>query len=119
WSPDGKWIAFSANTDGAVQVWRMPALGGPEQKLTKSDERMRHMFYSADGHWLYVQPSHRNIHRMLADGPGQLTPGSHFRESGLFLEEPTMSRDGKYLVYSRGHGGSSLWLLTLSGSSVH
>ena len=38
---------------------------------------------------------------------------TNFPESGLFLEEPTISPDGKFLVYSRSRGGSSLWLLTL------
>jgi hypothetical protein len=31
-----------------------------------------------------------------------------FNETGLFIEEPTISPDGKYLVYTRSHGGSSL-----------
>ena len=28
WSPDGRWIAFSANTGGTLHVWRIPAAGG-------------------------------------------------------------------------------------------
>jgi Tol biopolymer transport system component len=36
---------------------------------------------------------------------------------GLFIEEPTISPDGRYLAYNRGHGGSSLWLLTIGTSS--
>jgi hypothetical protein len=31
----------------------------------------------------------------------------------LFLEEPTISLNGRYLVYCRSNGGSSLWVLTL------
>jgi eukaryotic-like serine/threonine-protein kinase len=116
WSPDGRWVTFAANTDGTVQVWRIPAGGGQEQRLTTGFERMRHPFYSPDGRWLYVQPSHRNIYRMPADGgpPQQVT---RLPESGLFIEEPTISPDGRYLVYNRGHGGSSLWMLTLGASS--
>jgi Tol biopolymer transport system component len=62
WSPDGRWVAFSANTDGTVQVWRISVAGGSEAKeeqLTTSVERVVHFFYSPDGRWLYVQPSHR------------------------------------------------------------
>lgn len=112
WSPDGRWIAFSANTGGTVQVWRIPSAGGPEQRLTSGVDRMRHLFYSPDGRWLYVQPSHRNIHRMSSEG-GPLRPVTHFPESGLFLEEPTISPDGRWLAYNRSHGGSSLWMLTI------
>ena len=112
WAPDGRWVAFSANTDGTVQVWRIPAAGGQEEPVTSGAERKLHFFYSPDGRWLYVQPSHRNIYRMPADG-GPLQPVTRFIESGLFIEEPTIAPDGRYLAYNRGSGGSSLWLLTI------
>ena len=115
WSPDGRWIAFSANTDGTVQVWRIPASAGSqgrEEQLTTGAERMIHFFYSPNGRWLYVQPSHRNIQRIPADG-GAPTVVTRFPEHGLFLEEPDISPDGRWLVYNRGTGGSSLWLLTI------
>jgi Tol biopolymer transport system component len=70
------------------------------------------MFYSPDGRWLYFQPNHLNIYRMPADG-GPVQQVTHFPESGLFLEEPTISPDGRYLVYCRSNGGSSLWVLQL------
>jgi hypothetical protein len=38
---------------------------------------------------------------------------TRFPESGLFLEEPTLSPDGRTLAYARWKGGSSLWLLRL------
>ena len=113
WSPDGSWLAFAANTGGAVQAWRIPAAGGGELQLTTGYDRYRHVFYSPNGRWLYVQPNHLNILRMPASG-GPLTPVTHFAEdASLFLEEPTISPDGRWLVYNRGGGGSSLWLLTV------
>ena len=112
WSPDGRWIVFPSNAGGSVQAWKISAQGGEERVLTSGPERMRHVFYSPDGRWIYVQPSHRNIYRLPAEG-GPLQRVTNFPESGLFLEEPTISPDGKFLVYSRSRGGSSLWLLTL------
>jgi len=44
---------------------------------------------------------------------GPLEQVTRFPEAGLFIEEPNISPDGKFLVYSRENGGSSLWLLTL------
>ena len=112
WSPDGRSIAVTALRDGVTQLFRMPASGGPMQQLTTGYERMRHPFYSPDGRWIYVQPSHRNIYRVPAEG-GQLEQVTRFPEAGLFLEEPTISPDGRYLYYCRGNGGSSLWLMKL------
>ena len=115
WSPDGRWIAVTAWRNGALQLLRMPAAGGAMQQLTTGFERMRHPFYSPDGKWIYIQPSHRNIYRVRAEG-GPLEQVTRFPEGGLFLEEPTISRDGRYLYYCRENGASSLWQMTLSKS---
>ena len=116
WSPDGSRIAYSSNVTGTMQLWTIPSGGGPGKMLTDGWERMYHPFYSPDGRWLYIQPSHRNIYRLPVDG-GPLQQVTKFPESGLFLEEPTLSPDGKFLAYSRSNGGASLWLLTMSDSS--
>jgi serine/threonine-protein kinase len=118
WSPDGRWVAFAANAGDTTQDFRIRADEGAdarEEQLTTGLERFTHFFYSPDGRWLYVQPSHRNIQRLPADG-GSLQPVTTFPESGLFLEEPTISPDGRWLVYMRSSGSSSLWLLTLGDS---
>ena len=113
WSPDGRWVAFATTSSGGINIKRIGAAGGEEQPLTDGVERIRHFFYSPDGRWLYVQPNHRNIYRMPADG-GPRQPVTRFPEtSSLFIEEPTISPDGRYLVYGRDRGGSSIWMLTL------
>ncbi len=111
-SPDGRWIAFNSNASGSMQVWRMPASGGNEERLTTGNERMRHLFWSPDSRWIYVQPSHRNVWRLPAAG-GPLQQVTRFPESGLYIDEPAISPDGRTLVYARATGGSSLWLLSL------
>jgi serine/threonine-protein kinase len=112
WSPDGRWLVYPSNASGDIQLWRIPAAGGDAQRLTKGSDRIRHMFYSSDGRWLYFQPNHLNIYRMPAQG-GAAQQVTHFPESGLFIEEPTISPDNRYLVYTHNNGGSSLWLLRI------
>jgi Tol biopolymer transport system component len=112
WSRDGRQIAFLASTAGTLQLWTQPAAGGEARQLTFGAERMRHASFSPDGLWIYVQPSHRNIWRVPTAG-GPLEQVTTFPESGLFLEEPTLSPDGHALAYARWKGGASLWLLTL------
>jgi Tol biopolymer transport system component len=112
YSPDGLWVVYASNANLSNQLWRTPSGGGKAEPLTQGDDRVRHMFYSRDGRWLYFQPDHLNIYRMPADG-GRAQQVTRFPESRLFLEEPAISPDGRYLVYVRSNGGSSLWVLQL------
>jgi eukaryotic-like serine/threonine-protein kinase len=115
-SPDGRWLVYSSNAGGSVNLWKIPAEGGTPEQLTKGDDRIRHMFYSPDGKWLYFQPNHQNIYRMPTSG-GPVHRVTHFQDPDLFVEEPSISPDGKYIYYSRSHGGSSLWLFTITTGS--
>jgi TolB protein len=115
-SPNGLWVTYASNANGSGQLWRIPLNGGQPGQLTNGSDRVRHMFYSRDGRWLYFQPNHLNIYRMLADGGQPVEQVTHFPESGLLLEEPTITPDGRYLVYCRRNGGSSLWVLRLGNT---
>jgi Tol biopolymer transport system component len=115
WSPDGQWCVYSSNQGGIVQIWRIATGGGEEQRLTSGYDRIRHISYSPDGRWIYLQPNHLNIYRMQAGG-GPFQQVTKFPEAGLFLEEPRISPDGRWLVYCHNNGGSSLWLLELGTS---
>ena len=117
WSPDARSIVFSSNVTGTTQLWKVSSAGGDAVMLTSGYERMYHQFYSPDGRWIYIQPSHRNIYRLPAEG-GPLEAVTRFPESGLFLEEPTISPDGRWFAYARSNGGASLWLLTLGEESA-
>jgi Tol biopolymer transport system component len=68
-----------------------------EQRLTSGYERVWHVFYSSDGRWLYLQPSHGNIYRIPAAG-GEQRKVTKFAEGWLFIEEPRMSPDGRWLA---------------------
>ena len=59
-----------------------------------------------------IQLGPDEIHSTVAEG-GPLEQVTRFPEAGLFLEEPTISPNGRYLYYCREPGGSSLWLMTL------
>ncbi len=40
-----------------------------------------------------------------------------FPESGLYVDEPSVSPDGRWLLYTRSTVNSGLWLITLEKAS--
>jgi eukaryotic-like serine/threonine-protein kinase len=51
WSRDGRWIYFASGRSGRVEVWKMPAAGGPAAQVTRNGGAVT--FESADGRYLY------------------------------------------------------------------
>ena len=97
WSPDGRWIAFSARVpDEPVEpIARMPrkpdgADWGPPIRVIEE------MHYRADGRG-YLEDGYRHIFVLPAEGgtPRQLTSGS-FHHGGRFAWTP----DGSAIVFS-------------------
>ena len=72
-----RWVAFAANTDGTVQIWRVPGEGG-RKRLTRL-RRMRPPFYHLMA-VVYVQPGTEHL-RSLTMRTAQ--PVTRFPEAGL------------------------------------
>ena len=51
WSHDGRWIYFESDRQDGVQIWRIPAGGGPATRLTKTNGALG--LESADGKLLF------------------------------------------------------------------
>src|SRR5688500_5128102 len=58
-SPDGTWIAYVSDCDGAPRVWMCDRRGGPDRCLENAPEGVRQVHWSIDGEWLslLVAPS--------------------------------------------------------------
>ncbi len=128
-SPDGKWIAFSAQYDGATQVYVMPAEGGAPRRLTWSG------FASVQG-WL--PDSQHVLYKTFSDY--EYRPVERLFTVDLEGHEPqalpvpravqgTVAPDGRHLAYStkgvveyywkRYKGGrhQDLWLADLKAGT--
>jgi Tol biopolymer transport system component len=107
-SPDGKTLVYAgveaAGDDpfGRINLFAIPATGGPDTRLTDTSAPNDGPEYSPDGNWIYFnseinakEPGHAQCYRMKPDGTGieQLT---HDDRVNWF---PHISPDGKWIVY--------------------
>ena len=118
-SPDSRWVVYQSAERGNVDLAIAPLAGGRARWLVETDRQDYHPGFSPSGRWLYFQPDHRNLWRIPGPAqewrpapPEQIT---HFPESGLYLEEPQLSADGKQLFYSRIRTRGDLWVVDLEG----
>lgn len=105
-SPDGETLSYVAveGIEGMkrVNIFTIPAAGGPDRRLTDVDYPNDGPEYSPDGQWIYFsgekaarRPGHAQCFRMRPDGSGveQLT----FDDRVNWF--PHLSPDGRWIVY--------------------
>jgi Tol biopolymer transport system component len=98
WSPDGKYIVFCGARNNEYDVYRIPAEGGQEERLTNTTGLDDGPEYSPDGKYIYfnsVRSGLMQIWRMKADGSEQ-TQLTNDEYNNWF---PHISPDGKWIVY--------------------
>ncbi len=98
WSPDNKFLVFTGQRNGDYDIYRVPAAGGPEERLTDAKGLDDGPEYSPDGKHVYFNSARTGtmlIYRMKSDGTEQeaLTTGE-FHD--WF---PHISPDGKWIVF--------------------
>jgi Tol biopolymer transport system component len=117
-SHDGQWVVYQSTMKGTVDVRAVSTTGAPSRGIIETPREDFHPFISRSGKWLYFQPDHKNLYRV--PGPAQdwrtTEPEkvTDFQESGLFLEDPQISRDGRQLFYSLARITSDIWLMRVS-----
>jgi Tol biopolymer transport system component len=132
-SPDGAALAYVAVEGAAgqkrINIFTIPASGGPDKRLTDLSALHDGPEFSPDGKWIYfnserASPGHAQCFRMLADGSGveQLT----FDERVNWF--PHASPDGEWLAHlsyppgTQGHPADKdviLRLMRPDGSEQH
>jgi dipeptidyl aminopeptidase/acylaminoacyl peptidase len=114
WSPDGRSIAFSRDTNGAFELFVVAADGSNLRQLTRDPSRLEEFpAWSPDGRRLaFASTAGENgdLRLMNADGTGvvSLTEGSENDNA------PSWSPDGSKLVFVRD---GSIFVIGADGSS--
>ncbi len=98
WSPDGKFLVYTGQRDGQFDIYRIPAQGGKEERLTDTPGLDDGPEYSPDGRYIYfnsVRSGRMQLWRMRPDGshPEQMTEDEY---NNWF---PHISPDGKWVVF--------------------
>ena len=116
-SPDGQWVVYQSTLNGTIDVRAVPISGGQSRAIVETTRDDGHPFVSPSGMWLYFQSDHKNLFRVPGPAQGwrkaEPEQVTNFLESGLYLEDPQISRDGRYLFYSRAHITGDIWIMKL------
>jgi TolB protein len=98
WSPDGKQLLFIGERNKEFDVYRVPATGGPEVRLTTATGLDDGAEYTPDGQYIYFNSNRTGtmqIWRMKPDGSQQQAV-----TNGDFQDWfPHISPDGKWIVF--------------------
>ena len=98
WSPDDRWLVYTAQRNGDYDIYRIAVEGGKEERLTDFPGLQDGPEYSPDGKYIYYNSAHSGsmeIWRMDTNGRNhvQLTDDEF---SNWF---PHPSPDGQFMVY--------------------
>ncbi len=109
-SPDGKWIAFSADYDGNMDVYVMPSEGGEPKRLTSHPRPDQVLDWSADGKQIIFRSSRESKNGRYAGA--FVVPAAGGTPQALPMEEcgqVSPSPDGHTFAYNRMPTENATW----------
>ena len=109
-SPDGKWIAFTGNYDGANSVYVIPATGGEPRRITYAPGPLQAVAWTPDGQHVVFRSGFENtIQRdpklYIVDREGS-APERLPLDRGVLC---SFSPDGRSLLYCRKGSEEGYW----------
>ncbi len=98
WSPDGKFLAYTGERDGKLDIYTIGVDGGEEVRLTDAEGLDDGSEYSPDGRHIYfcsTRTGTMQLYRMNADGTEQ----TQLTNDGFNNWFPHVSPDGKRILF--------------------
>lgn len=97
WSPDRRFLIYTGQRNGELDIYRIPADGGEETRLTTAPGVDDGSEYTPDGEWIYfnsMRTGLMQIWRMRPDGSGQ----EQITDDSFNNWFPHIAPDGKSMV---------------------
>jgi Tol biopolymer transport system component len=119
YSPDGRWLLFTSNRSGNLDVWRRDRAGGATQRLTDHGAEDWDPALSPDGGKLLFSSNRSGRYQIWiaeADGsaPRQVTDLEN-------AQNPTMTADGAWIVFvlqDAGENRNGIWKIRPDGTDA-
>ncbi|WP_440957365.1 PDZ domain-containing protein [Oceanicaulis sp. LC35] len=117
-SPDGRWVAFTADYEDNQDVYVMPVAGGQPQRLTWHPGNDRVTGWSPDGRVLFT--SHREVNHGRSDQLWSIAPGEGYPRTEMEARFVVgdMNADGR-IVYNPTRTAHSFFTDGGSGWRIH
>jgi Tol biopolymer transport system component len=99
YSPDGRWVLFSSNRSGNLDLWEVSTETGAARPLTEDAANDWDPAFTADGGsilWSSDRTGHFEIWMADADG----SDARQVTDDGVDAENPTATADGRWIVYA-------------------
>jgi eukaryotic-like serine/threonine-protein kinase len=116
-SPDGKWIVFSSDRAGNLDLWASSASTGELRQLTDDAGDDWDPAFTAQGRLLWSSNRSGNFEIWIAEADG--SGARQVTHDGVDAENPSMSPDGTWLVYgSTRPNEAGIWRARSDGSDA-
>jgi Tol biopolymer transport system component/predicted Ser/Thr protein kinase len=119
WTPDGRYVVFSAGEAGGLSLWTIPSAGGQPQRLAAAGENGESPSISRHGNALAYARSVEDLNIWRMPGPNskdRRTRPAKWIASSEADQESQISPDGKRIVFASSRSGNpELWLCDSNG----
>jgi eukaryotic-like serine/threonine-protein kinase len=117
YSPDGKWIVFSSDRAGNLDLWASSTSTGELRQLTDDSAADWDPGFTAQGRLLWSSNRSGNFEIWIAEADG--SGAKQLTHDGVDAENPSMSPDGAWLVWgSTRPNEAGIWRSRADGSDA-